>query len=408
MNNSANRFSPPGQPSVILRYGYPIAIVLLLALQSTSYARDAFTVVILGSLWLDKGRWKAAGAQLIQKPSFLAGLALISLVSISAFWSQPPTTHAAGEQVRNGITVALFWMASCIYFYQDDNAMKRLFWAMCAGIMANLVGAWSTGMDLFAQGNRLGGYNVLINPNLLGPVTAITIAMGLHLKLSTLHDKIATIIMLLLGTLIVGLTVSRGALAALAAIYLIWFLYTPLLEKKNKLLIATALACLATLFIYESNLFAILAERGMSLRPVIWQETLRFVSQHWLIGWGSTNDFSQTVFINSEKLNVYGYVIPHAHNLLISALYYTGIIGLLMHLLFLIAIARDAFQSSNRSLALGLVTAILLATAVDTYTVITKRDYIFLLFWMPTALIVVRSLNTGFSTSIEPPIKKAG
>lgn len=382
------------QPASVLALGYPIVIFLLLALKTNDHARDFFSVLLLVSMWFDRKLWKSMLAQLIRNPAVVAGLSLIAYVSFSAFWSQPPHDPTPAVQIRKGISVILFWAASGLFFYSDASAMKRLFWAMALGILGNLLGAWYLSQDLFAvYDNRLTGYGILNNPNMLGPVTVILIAIGLHLNLSGWREKILTLAMLGVAVTIVALTVSRSALSAMIATLLIWLLYTPHLEKYGKLFIVAAAVSIVSILVYSTDLIRVLTERGSSFRLLIWEETLRYAQQHWLVGWGWINDFSQTVYRDSVKLQTHSAPIMHPHSLPVSAFYYGGITGLLIHIGTLAVLAREALRSSIRSLTLGLFAIICLLTLSDCYTVVTRRDYILLIFWIPYAIIIMSHLS---------------
>ncbi|MGB3623505.1 MAG: O-antigen ligase family protein [Ketobacter sp.] len=382
------------QQTSVLAIGYPVTVFLLLAFNTNDHARDFFTVLLLVSMWFDRGLWKSVLAQLIRNPAVVAGLLLIAYVAFSAFWSQPPHDPTPAVQIRKGISVILFWAASGLYFYNDENAMKRLFWAMGLGILGNLLGAWQMGQDLFVMyGNRLTGYGILLNPNMLGPVTVILIAIGLHLNLTSVREKILTIAMLGVAITIVALTVSRSAISAMVATMLIWLLYTPVLGKSGKLIVVVAAISVVSVFAYSTDLIAVLTDRGSSYRLLIWEETLRYAQQHWLVGWGWINDFSQTVYRNSDELQARSGTIAHPHSLPISTFYYGGIIGLLIHIGALAMLAREALRSSLHSLTIGLLTIIFLLTLVDCYTVVTRRDYILVIFWIPSAIIIMSNLS---------------
>ncbi len=378
----------------VLAIGFPIVVFLLLAFDTSSHARDFFSVLVLISMWFDRGRWKSVLAQLIRNPAVVTGLLLIAYVTFSVFWSQPPHDPTPAVQIRKGISVLLFWAASSLYFYNDESAMKRLFWAMGLGILGNLLGAWQMSHDLFAMyGNRLTGYGILNNPNMLGPVTVILIVIGLHLNLTNRSEKTLTIAMLGFAVTVVSLTVSRSAISAMVASMLIWLLYTPVLGKSGKLIVVAAAVSIVSVFAYSTDLIRVLTERGSSYRVFIWEETLRYAQQHWLVGWGWINDFSQTVYRDSDKLQAHSWTITHPHSLLVSAFYYGGITGLLIHAGALAALAREALRSNFRSLSIGLFVTIFLLTLVDCYTVVTRHDYILLIFWIPSTIIIVSNLS---------------
>ena len=388
MRNSPTLQNVPGKPASVLNFGFPIAVFLLLALPSTSYSRDAFTIVVLVYLLKDFNHFKAGTSKLFRTPTILAGTTLILYVTLSTLWSQPPHIHPPGDQVRNGITVFLFWIGSCLYFYQDQNALKRLFWVIGIGLAGNIFGAWITGKNLFPY-DRLNGYGILRHPNFISSVAVIHIAIGLNLKFRNLFENIVAIVMLIGTGAIVALSVSRGPILALLAVLIIWMASTPRIKTSHKAMIAIAATAAAAILAYSTNLYETLMERGTSNRPIIWQETITYSEQYLMLGWGWLNDFSQSV--GRHDLSEYtGELILHPHGLLVSTLYYGGIVGLLLQIAFFYYSAKDATKLKC-SLNFSLLAAILLLTATDTHTTITKRDFVLLIFWLPTAIIIMSS-----------------
>lgn len=274
--------------------------------------------------------------------------------------------------------------------------MKRLFWVMGLGLLGNILGAWLMGQDVF-RGDRLRGYGILPNPILLSSVAVIQIAIGLQLPLTTLREKIATIAMLGATTTIVSLSVSRGPTLTLQAVLLVWMIYTPYIKTSHKIAIATIAATTAAttacIFAYTTNLIEVLTARGISHRPIIWEEAISYAHQHLLFGWGWLNDFSQSVGKHGLLEHI-GNTILHPHSLLVSALFYGGIIGLLVHVIFLGFCAHEAVKSKMRGLTLSLLAAVLLLTAADTHAAVARRDFMLLIFWLPTALIIMTNLPT--------------
>ena len=66
---------------------------------------------------------------------------------------------------------------------------------------------------------------------------------------------------------------------------------------------------------------------------------------------------------------------------------------MLIHIGALAMLAREALRSSLHSLTIGLLTIIFLLTLVDCYTVVTRRDYILVIFWIPSAIIIMSNLS---------------
>ena len=381
-----------GGPSLVLTFGYPFAILLLLTFHSSSYARDMLWLIILVFVWINRRNGRARIMELPHRPTIIAGVLLIVYVTLSVFWSISPTSISPAKHLHNGIGVFLFWLITCWYFQQEKNALKCMYWVLGIGLLANLAGAWFDERDIFS--GRLTGYGILNNPILLGSVAVIQIAAGLHLKYRTLPEKMAGFSLLATAITIVLLSGSRGPIMALIAVLMTWFFFTPGIKAASKLAVTIAGLSAVLAGAYYTGLADSLAERGMSYRPLIWKETLRFGQQHGLTGWGWANDFSQSP-VSDALRKITDFTFLHPHSLLISAYYYGGAIGLILHVWLLGAVALVAMRTREPGLAISLLAAIILLTATDTYSAVTRRDYIWLIFWMPIAIIITRDYATS-------------
>ncbi|MCB1646707.1 MAG: hypothetical protein KDI36_14705 [Pseudomonadales bacterium] len=80
----------------------------------------------------------------------------------------------------------------------------------------------------------------------------------------------------------------------------------------------------------------------------------------------------------------------HPHNGFISTLYYGGLVGLcLLGLLLLIAGSQmSEFRNTGRLLVLGTLTYALVILTFDGTRLIEKIDFIWLIFWLPIALVI--------------------
>ena len=382
-----------GRPLTILSFGYPLAIFALLSLPSTSYARDIFNITVALYLWRDWRHGKECFSLLIKNPTILAGITLITYVTVSAFWSQEPLIRTTNEQIRNGINTILFWICTCLYLYKDENALKRLFWTLSAGLIANLLGTWLTGTELFhGNSNRIKGYGILINPIFVSSVAVIQIAIGLSLRQASLYERTITLAMMAISTTISLLTLSRGPLLALLTTIVIYLICTQQIRLMHKFVLAVTAASIALLLTFATDLIEILLSRGASKRPAIWQETITYAQHHIYIGWGWLNDFSQSVGRHDLQL-LTNQLILHPHSLLISSLFYGGLIGLAINIAFILLLTKDTVTNKTRNLSYSLLSAIILLTAVDTHTPVTKRDFMLIILWLPAAIIIMSKLQ---------------
>ncbi|WP_198043627.1 O-antigen ligase family protein [Ketobacter nezhaii] len=385
-NSSGARFD---RKSTILLVGYPLVLFLFFILPSSSAARNLLVVVAFTHFWYN--RYQLVQIKMLATQiTVLTGLLLISYITFSLFWSTPPFNHNAENQLRYGFVTLLFWVVSILYFNNNTLALKHIYWVFGMGVLGNLLGAWLTEYSLDRDG-RLTGYSILNNPIILGSVAVIQVAIGVHLRYRAGVDKAIGVALLVIAMILIILTGSRGPLLALLAVFFVWFWSRVEIKPIYKVMLIIAVGGTVLLAAQMTGILAGLIERGLSLRPIIWHETLLASQQHWVFGWGWANDFNQSP-VSQAILEISGNSIIHPHGLLISSLYYGGVIGLFVHVVFFYAVARAAFQARDRGLALGLVAAILLLTATDTNAAVSKRDFMWLIFWIPVTIVITRTL----------------
>lgn len=382
------------QPLFLISVGYPLLVFLLLAFQSTSHARSAISILAPIHLWLFRHFIGNTAKAYIHSPIILCGTAVIGYVTCSSLWSTPPFLHSEAEQFRTGAWVLVFWLLSCSYFCHISVALKCIFWTIGFGVFTNLAGTW---IDLDGQifiENRLTGQGILNNPIFLGSVAVIQITIGLNIKTTTMLERILTGLMLCASMALVVLSLSRGPIVALVATISVWFFWKPAVKPRHKWAIAILMTGAAGTILYITGWWVLILERGTSLRPLIWQHAMRAAEEHWLSGWGWANDFSRSP-VNQSLVSIIGFPIIHPHGLLISSFYYGGIIGLLLHATLFLLLIRESINKNHMGFALGLIASMLLLTATDSFSAVTKRDYIWLIFWMPAAILYSLKFRNG-------------
>ena len=127
-----------------------------------------------------------------------------------------------------------------------------------------------------------------------------------------------------------------------------------------------------------------LARRSASFRPEIWRGLIeQTLSVNWLFGNGIASDSS----FQYEMLE-----FQHAHSIYVSTFFYGGVIGLLALLGFLgLCAGRSLRANSSEIQALATMMLLYGVTVLlfDGDRILTKVDYIWMVFWLPIAMVLV-------------------
>lgn len=204
------------------------------------------------------------------------------------------------------------------------------------------------------------------------------------------------------------LTYSRGCYLGLlfaAAVFLV------LLDRRFLIVGIVALA-LSPLYLPESVLtrFTSIGNMGdtsTSYRVYIWMGTLAMLKDYWLCGVGPGTDAYNVVY---PEYAYNAITAPHSHNLYLQILCDTGICGLLVFLLLLVAYYRMMFTAIRRERdRTARVFQIAAVSAVTGFLVQSMTDFTFynyrvlLLFWSVLALSVLFTRMGRTERTATPP-----
>lgn len=213
------------------------------------------------------------------------------------------------------------------------------------------------------------------------------------LSASESYKKLGWVV--LLGFLLsaIYLTGSRGVLIGLAFASIISISSQLGLSKKQTIIffgvfLGTILLILITLYLQFAALFSDLFPRAYSFRPEIWLTIMNSILEHNLLfGFG----YLATGSISSNNIE-----FMHAHSIYLSTFYYGGLIGLIL-LAYVITSVITAISRSNsndlRTLAISGFLFAVTALIVDGDRLLSKIDYIWLVFWLPVTMSAIIEYN---------------
>lgn len=312
---------------------------------------------------------------LSSSPIFLTFCAFAFYVLLSIAWSD--TDKSLGSLLKRPLYILLLFAAVMQVALASLERLQNVL-RLATGI-ACIVGAVSLALFFGEQNDRLVGFRALSNPILTAHVFGFFLAICVASWIVETNRKHpwSIIALMLIGAVILS-TASRGGLAA-AAVAVIW---AAILAANRRGAIACLLLLAAALLvaIFSPEVFT---QRGLSLRPQIWAETLREVSQRPWLGYGYDAYIMIEVAGVEEKF-------PNPHNMLLAVLRQQGIIGLLLWL----AIYTAAFLSSwryrrNPAVLICSVAVMsgLVAGLTEGISYLSRPKEHWFLIWIPLALL---------------------
>ena len=187
--------------------------------------------------------------------------------------------------------------------------------------------------------------------------------------------------------LFIALTQSRGVYISVAASILV-LLGAASWQQRRLIFIGGFIGLLSLVVVadvlYRLSLLDIIhkvMERGASHRPEIWGFTLKRVAEHPWLGHGPAAYLGLADF-------------PFPHDIFLSALFYYGIIGLILFLIVLACLIIWLIQRWGKDSEVPLFAALLVNALcgglTDLAQLASGPEPIWLILWLPTSLIFAR------------------
>lgn len=239
----------------------------------------------------------------------------------------------------------------------------------------------------------LGGLN---NP----VVSAISYGAALSLCMSFFFmtkERGIKILTLLLGIILItaiSLSGSRGVWIGLLATGTATILSLPSrFDRRRLMLILLCLIPVILIVAYLSGYAELMLKRSMSFRPEIWQATFsQWLNGNMMFGSGLQAEFDLYIAPNR---------FMHPHSLYLSTLYYGGIIGLGLLLVFIGRLFWVIVYKADpqvRIYAFPLLAFGLTTLLFDGNRLIEKVDFLWLCFWLPVALTLLAESRANRDT----------
>tara|TARA_E500000331_G_scaffold230707_2_gene220879 strand:+ start:1948 stop:3144 length:1197 start_codon:yes stop_codon:yes gene_type:complete len=248
--------------------------------------------------------------------------------------------------------------------------------------------------------DRLVALGRLHNPVIGALSYGMATTMALHLLIRGTNGNNRFFSGFCIAVLLVGiaLTYTRSVWIGISvsALYAI-ALYLPG-PNWRKAATSAGFLSLVVVFVLASFGWDELVKRSTSFRPEIWGELIsRTLQTNWLLGHGIIADSS--VAHSSYEHGVFSF--HHAHSVYVATFFYGGVVGLLGFLGLLAYLGLRLYQANGAEMR-GLATMALIYAAVvmffDGDRLLVKVDYLWIVFWLPVAMVLVVDQQKRFSS----------
>ncbi|MHA6205787.1 O-antigen ligase family protein [Dyella soli] len=310
--------------------------------------------------------------QLWPLPAFRVFLLLLAWAMASLVWG---TLSRPGDGVGRMLSVLAFVLGWHGFAADEASRIRTLLLAVGVGLAA-CAGFYCVSF-LIAPGvdNRIVGGGTIATSNY---AAAMMGAVALWLSQLDLRERrwcVLRYAAMAVLFVFVGLTQTRNVWLALCVTVMLMPLWRS--ERRYRWFAAGVLASIALALLWRSSW---LMERGMSLRPELFAQSLHLIAQRPWLGLGEGVHFT---------LMVYGQPYTHTHNLLTQMTVELGIPGLLLTVAMWLMVAWQGWR--HRGLMQGrVVLAIWVYASVvlqfDMPQMLDSPRPTWLLVWMPFAL----------------------
>jgi O-antigen ligase len=312
--------------------------------------------------------------QLWPQPLFRVFLVLLAWAALSLVWRHAPRPSDELGRLLSVLAFVLGWQA---YARNETDRIRNLLLVVGLAIGGCAVYYCVSFAIAPMEDGRIIGQGTIATANYAAALMGV---VALWLSQLDVADRrwsalrYAAIAALLL---FVGLTHTRSVWLALALAIIVMPLWQP---GRHYRWIAVALAVLAVLMMMWPA--GLLMERGTSLRPELFEQSMRLIVQRPLLGIGQGAPF--TLIVNGA-----GYT--HTHNLLTQVTVELGIPGLLLTVAMWLMVAWQGWR--HRHVLQGrLVLAIWVYASVvlqfDMPQMLDSPRPAWLLIWLPLGLVL--------------------
>ncbi|WP_271409503.1 O-antigen ligase family protein [Pseudomonas sp. Q1-7] len=365
-----------------LPVGYLVLLTgLFWVLERSHYSKSFYALIVLPALIAALMRPAILG-QILRNPVVQAFLLFSAWLLLSLAWTA--STDNPGSLAKRPLYVFMLFVGCSVIALQEERLLLVVL------RMAGLIAAVAAVVNLaqFAlqppTDGRLAGTGGLMNPLLTSHLLGFFCTYWLAAWAT--HQERVTWLPLLALVPLIAATLATGSRTPLMAI-LVSAVWLALLAKGRRSLTIVALLGLAGVALATLLPDAIL-QRGLSLRPQIWQAALSQVSDHLWLGRGYGSEFQFLV----PGVDM---IWSDPHNVELAVLLELGLVGLALWLLMYGLALGQCLRSGNHP-AMKLASCLLIyglaAGLTEGSNFLSRPNENWFLTWLPLSVVVALSI----------------
>lgn len=336
------------------------------------YQASLALLLYLPAIGLSFTQRARAWRELWPLPAFRVFLALLAWSALSIAWGHPP--HP-GDTVARALSVLAFVLGWHLFAADVPERIRGLLFAAGVGIAGcALYYCVAFAVEPETDG-RIIGQGVIATANYAAALMGVVALWLSQLDLSDRRWSVLRYVAIAALLVFVGLTQTRSVWLALAVTSILMPLWQPR-RRYRWIAVLIALAAIAV-SLWPSSM---ISERGTSLRPELFMQSLHLIAQHPLLGLG------QGVAFN---LIVNGAAYTHTHNLLTQVTVELGLPGLLLTVAMWLLVGWQGWRhraSMQGRLVLAIWVYASIVLQFDMPQMLGSARPTWLLVWMPLAL----------------------
>jgi O-antigen ligase len=361
-----------------------LAILALIAAAFTLPTEPAYALVFYVTAVTALVFYVRGGRRFVwADPAIVLGFSLIVFSGLSVAWGIDDENRA-GRFALDSVATLVFLVCMLAAFHMTVWRERVGLWLTAAGA-ANAAFAIVVAFATHPADPRLHGWGVTKHPILGASVMAVAYLSALFRFLRGGTERWLALAGVVLTAAFILMTESRGPLLAVVVATVFLCAAGPWRRWACAVLVAVAVGWWALPASVQQHGEAVLVHRGTSHRLEIWDYTLRMIGDRPLLGHGLAANL---------HLNV-GEDITFPHDLYLSLLFYTGVVGLLLFAGFAGLLAwrlwlRRGRQETLWIAALGINA--LLSGLTDLGQITKGPGPIWFIVWLPLGLALGATL----------------
>ena len=325
--------------------------------------------------------------QLWPLPAFRVFLLLLAWATLSLAWGH--VAHPA-EEVGRLLSVLAFVLGWQVYAADEPWRIRALLLPVGLLVAACALFYCVRFFMTSPEDDRIIGEGAIATANYAAAMMGATALYLSQLPVEDVRWSLGRYVAIVVLLVFVALTQSRGVWLAIGLAFMLMPAWQP---GRAFRWLAAGVALIALVMLVHP--LSVLTERGTSLRPELFEQSMRLIVQHPLLGLGQGSPFS---------LPVNGVTYVHTHNLLTQVTVELGLPGLLLTVALWCMVAWQGWKS-RASLPGRLILALWVFASVvlqfDMPQMLDSPRPAWLLVWLPFALAVGRAWREQHSRSIH-------